>query len=286
MPLALDDPTSAAPLSRSPWIALLTRMAEETELDCSVRLAGDVLPVPLGGCRLVVEMLADALHARYFRFPADPHLAPRPAKRRSGGNACVRLGDALTPEFLGRSGWEFAYRIEDGAPVFAVTAGDLDGRPTASCFLDLAPAIAPEVFGRLVTALDGYGLGFRAELRGDPGVPERTGSVVVTVARSDAAALARVALRMRQRSPFAFGRSVPAFTRPLAPGIAIADEPGTGTDFGRHRCRLVAAGLVGADPGAGPGERRAAVLRALTDASLDPAALHLNPGNPEFDLRR
>jgi len=285
MPLALDDPPPAAPLSRSPWIALLTRMAEETELDCSVRLAGDVLPVPHEGCRLVVATLADALHARYFRFPADPHLPPRPAKRRSGGAVCVRLGEALTPEFLGRSGWEFAYRAEGGVPVFVLTAGDLDG-PTASCFLDLAPAVAPEVFGRLVTALDGYGLGFRAELRGEPGVPERTGSVVVTVARSDAAALARVALRMRQRSPFVFGRSVPAFTRPLAPGIAIADEPGTGADFGRHRCRLVATGLVAAGSGAAPGERRAAVLRALTDASLDPAALHLNPGNPEFDLRR
>ena len=46
------------------------------------------------------------------------------------------------------------------------------------------------------------------------------------------------------------------------------------------------AGLVAAGAGAGAGERRAAVLRALTDASLDPAALHLNPGNPEFDLRR
>jgi hypothetical protein len=286
MPLALADHPPAASLSRSPWIGLLTRMAEETELDGLVRVAGDVLPVPHGGSRLVVATLADALHARYFRFSADPHLTLGPAKRHSGGIACMRLGDALTPEFLGRSGWDFAYRIEGGAAVFVVTAGGLDGRPTASCFLDLAPAIAPEVFGRLVTALDGYGLGFRAELRGDPGMPERIGSVVITVARTDATALARVALRMRQRSPFVFGRSVPAFTRPLAPGVAIADEPGTGTDFGRHRCRLVATGLVFAVAGAGPGERRAAVLRALTDASLDPAALHLNPGNPEFDLRR
>ena len=28
----------------------------------------------------------------------------------------------------------------------------------------------------------------------------------------------------------------------------------------------------------------AAVLEALTDACLDPVALHLNPGNPEFRL--
>ena len=122
MPLALADHPQAASLSRSPWIGLLTRMAEETELDGLVRVAGDVLPVPHGGSRLVVATLADALHARYFRFSADPHLTPGPAKRHSGGIACMRLGDALTPEFLGRSGWEFAYRTEGGIPLFVVTA--------------------------------------------------------------------------------------------------------------------------------------------------------------------
>jgi hypothetical protein len=89
---------------------------------------------------------------------------------------------------------------------------------------------------------------------------------------------------MRQRSPFVFGQAVPAFTRPLAPGIGLADEPREGRDVGRHRFRLVAAGLVATGPHTGPGERRAAVVRALTDAGLDPAALHLNPGNPEFDV--
>jgi len=282
MPVAVKEPPPAG-LSRSPWIALLARIADEVELDGSVRVAGELLPLPRGGRRLVADSLADALYARYFRFPAGPHLAPRPAKHRRGGDACLRLADALPPEFLGRDGWTFAYRTESGVPHFAVTAGERTAE-RASCFLDLAPAIAPEVFGRLVTALDGYGLGFRAELRGDPGFPERIGSVIVTVARTDAPALARVALRLRQRSPFVFGGSVPAFTRLLAPGIAIADEPGDGTDVGRHRCRVVAAGLVAAGPGAGPGERRAAILQALTDACLDPAALHLNPGNPEFRL--
>jgi hypothetical protein len=77
---------------------------------------------------------------------------------------------------------------------------------------------------------------------------------------------------------------VPAFTRALAPGIGLADSPvGTG-DVGQDRFRLVAAGIVAAGHDAGPEARRAAVLRALTDACLDPAALHLNPGNPEFRL--
>jgi hypothetical protein len=266
MPLALDEPPPAAPLSRSPWIALLHRIAEETEFDGAV--AGET----------AVATLADALHARWVLPPGTP-LAGRPAKPRGGGDTCTRLADALHPEFLGRVGWTFAYRTHHGVPVFAVTAGRLPARATASCFLDLVPAIAPEVFGRLVSALDGYGIAFRAELQSDV-----QGSVVITVTRRDAPALARVALRMRDRSPFVFGSSVPAFTRVVAPGIALADEPDDGTDFGRHRCRVIATGLVSAGPGAGPAARRAAALRALTDACLDPAALHLNPGNPEFRL--
>ena len=72
----------------------------------------------------------------------------------------------------------------------------------------------------------------------------------------------------------------------VGPGIALADEPRAGGGFGRERCRVLATGLVTAGPGAGPDERRAAVLRSLTDACLDPAALHLDPGNPDFELER
>ena len=94
--------------------------------------------------------------------------------------------------------------------------------------------------------------------------------------------MARVALRMRQRAPLLFGTAVPTFTREVAPGIALADEPGDGTPFARHRCRLLASALVRAGHGAGPDQRRAAVLLALTSAGLDPATPHLNPGNAEF----
>jgi hypothetical protein len=267
-------------MSRSPWHALIARIAEETEFDGSVRIGGELLPVSRS-CRLMVEALADALYVRYFHGPATPYLATRPPGRRGGGDACLRLAEALDRRFLGRDGWTLSYRTESGVPVFVVTTGSLD-RSAASCFLELSPAIAPEVFGRMVAALDGYDLGFRAELRGHAAFPERIGSVVVTVSRADAPALARVALRMRERSPFVFGQTVPAFTRPLAPGIGLADQPQQARDVGRHRFHLVATGLVAAGPHAGPDQRRAAVLRALTDASLDPDALHLNPGSPEF----
>jgi hypothetical protein len=171
--------------------------------------------------------------------------------------------------------------VADGVPFFEVATADVGG-PTASCFLHLQPGTAPDVFARVVTTLDGYGLGFRAELAGDPAACRRADTAVVTVLRDDIPAVARVAQRLRERAPFALAPSVPAFTRRIAPGVALADQPGGGAPFGRHRCRLVAAGLVAAGHGAGPGTRRAAVLSALGAAGLDPAAPHLDPGNPEF----
>jgi hypothetical protein len=250
-----DDPPPAACPAGGPWGDLIDRIAEETELGGAVGVADGPIPVPA-----------------------------HPASCPDGAEACTRLVAGLRPRFLGRDGWTFSYRREAGAPVFVVTAGGGPGRAAAGCFLDLTPGIAPEAFARLITTLDGYGLGFRAELRGDPAASDRVGPAVVTVARPHVTAVARVALRMRERCPLLFGSSVAAFTRPVAPGIGLADEPPDGTGFARHRARLIATGLLAAGPGAGPVERRTAVRRALTAAGLDLTALHLNPGSPEFAI--
>ncbi|TFV87179.1 T3SS effector HopA1 family protein [Blastococcus sp. CT_GayMR16] len=284
MPLALDFPAPAGPMTAVPALDLLARITEETDLDDGVRVAGDLVAVPRGPGRLMTTALADALHARYFRGIARASGAESPGGRR-GDAFCRRLADALRPDFLRRDGWRFSYRTAAGVPSFVITVGAA-APDRASCFLHLQPSTAPEVFARLVTALDGYGVGFRAELAGDPAACAPSDTAVVTVARSDASALARVALRVHQRSPFVLAAAVPGFTRQLAPGIALADEPGTGTPFGRHRCRLVAAGIVAAGHGAGPAARRESVLRTLSAACLDPVALHLNPGACDVDLSR
>jgi hypothetical protein len=283
MSAALAFPTPGAPMSRVPALDVLARIAEETDLGDGVRIGGELVPISTCHDRLVTTALADALHVRYFR---GEHLSPAggtPAGGRRGGDFCRRLGETLQPYLLRRDGWRFSYRTTDGVPSFVVAAGTVDGE-AASCFLHLQPGTAPDLFARVVTALDGYGLGFRAELAGDHDACLRSDAAVITVGRDDVPALARVALRLGERAPFALAPSVPAFTRQIAPGVALADQPGHGTSFGRHRCRLVAAGLVAAGHGAGPADRRAAVLEALHSAGLEPAALHLNQGNADFRL--
>jgi hypothetical protein len=285
VPLTLTGSTPAPALHRAPWAALLTRIAEETELGPGgVHVAGRQLPVR-DGRRLLTTVLTDALHEQYFLAARASGAEPPRVRGRRGKEFFGRLADALGPQFLGSTGWRLAYRTASGTPFFVVTGSAVRGGHTAaSCFLDLHAGTAPEVFARLVTTLEGYGLGFDARLAGDPAACGRADSAVVTVARGELPIVARIGLRLRERLPFAFGSRVPAFTRPVTPGIALADEPRSGGDFGRERCRVIANGLAMAAPGAGAAERRAAVLRSLTDACLDPAALHLEPGNPEFEL--
>lgn len=281
---------SAAPMSRVPSLDVLTRIAEETELGDGVRVGGELVPITADHDRLVTTALTDALHSRYFQgLPApEVHAAARtfragsPAIGRRGGDFCRRLADTLQPYLFRRDGWRFAYRTSNGVPTFAVGTGAQISGAAASCFLHLHGGTAPDVFARVLTTLDGYGLAFHAELAGDPEACLRTDAAVVTVRRHDLPAVARAAVRLGERAPFALEPAVPAFTRQIAPGIAVADRPGA--PFGRHRCRLVASGLVAAGRGADAAARRAAALTALTAAGLDPAALHLEPGRPEFRI--
>jgi HopA1 effector protein family len=282
MSTALAFPTPDGPMSRVPSLEVLARSSEETELGDGVRIAGELVPITARHDRLVTTALTDAIHARYFRGDPGTSGTESPRHGRRGRDFCRRLADTLQPYLFRRDAWRFSYRTTDGVPWFVVAAGSAVDGDAASCFLHLRPGTAPDLFARVVTTLDGYGLDFRAELGGDPDACRRTDAAVLTVRRDDIPAVARAALRLGERAPFGLAPAVPAFTRRIAPGVALADHPGPGTSFGRHRSRLIAAGLVAAGRGAGPAHRRAAVLASLTTAGLHPAALHLNPGNPDF----
>lgn len=39
-------------------------------------------------------------------------------------------------------------------------------------------------------------------------------------------------------------QGTPVFTRTLAPGLGLAEDPGQGDSFGQHRCRLLADGII------------------------------------------
>jgi hypothetical protein len=77
--------------------------------------------------------------------------------------------------------------------------------------------------------------------------------------------------------------ATPMFTRRLAPGLAMAEDPGDGQSFGQHRCSLVAKALQQAyEEGLeSVQERAAAIMRGFTRQGLDAARPWLNPGSAD-----
>ncbi|HEY0510855.1 MAG TPA: T3SS effector HopA1 family protein [Thermoanaerobaculia bacterium] len=142
---------------------------------------------------------------------------------------------------------------------------------------------AVELVRHLTAWLNRHEVPYRMKCLSDPAFYDRTDSAVLYVARRwfqiAAAAVADLPAAVADRlRPVA-----PLFSRPLRPGVGLAEDPGNGESFGMHRCRLLAEGLAEAWRRGGPGPLEAVRAR-FARAGLSLAALHLNPGSMDFDL--
>jgi hypothetical protein len=105
---------------------------------------------------------------------------------------------------------------------------------------------------------------------------------VLYVARRHWPIAAELSMAARERIAGGMGIETPLFTRALAPGLALAEDPGTAESFGSHRCRLVAEGVWRAWRGGAtsPDARLAAVEDAFREGGVDPERPWLAAGSP------
>ncbi len=77
--------------------------------------------------------------------------------------------------------------------------------------------------------------------------------------------------------------SIPVFTKRLALGIGLAEDPGQGESFGFHRCHLLAEGLVRAyEQGfSRPTDRLAAIEAQFAEVGISLETPYLNPGSQD-----
>ena len=94
----------------------------------------------------------------------------------------------------------------------------------------------------------------------------------------------RLLPRIHRHNAAELGSDGPPLTKPLAPGLNLAEDPGGGASFGMHRCRILARAVreLRFRPGADVFEE---VSRQFSAAGLRLDAPFLNPGSQDlYDL--
>jgi hypothetical protein len=133
---------------------------------------------------------------------------------------------------------------------------------------------------RLVTAA---GFGARLKVANHPALYDRCDAGVVYLPRADALAAGDMVRELHAAVAPHLGPGLPAFTRRLAAGVGLAEDPGGAQSFGQSRCNFLADGLVwAAEQGIVKlGARVDAVRERMSEAGLDPDAPYLNPGSTD-----
>lgn len=154
---------------------------------------------------------------------------------------------------------------------------------TARLYWNLKAKGAPHFLAVISQLLNDAGIPFRAKVLSNPGDYQRADSAVVYLEKRDFPR-ARPLLRSAHAEVcYAIRSDVPLFTKRLAQGLAVAEDPGNGLSFGEDRCRLLARALHSAHltGHANARSRKNAVDFAFRERGLDSEFPFLSPGSSE-----
>ncbi|MEZ4237706.1 MAG: T3SS effector HopA1 family protein [Myxococcota bacterium] len=209
-------------------------------------------------------------------FLSDGDIAGRDA---AGGTVAVRFPNDRPYASPG-----FYTAIGDGGPTTP------EAGPLVRVYFDVLPAHAPALLSALTSTLGASLSRFSVKLLNNPRWYTRPDAAVAWLLREEYPRARPVLGDIVRTLGDRIGERTPALARPVARGVAVAEEP-TGDpsrphppSFGFHRCDLVATGLARAfAAGAADADARHAwILRELVAAGLDPARPWLNPGSADF----
>lgn len=133
------------------------------------------------------------------------------------------------------------------APGFYTALGDAVPRPNDAIvrvYWNVEAGGAARLVTALTRSLNEHGVPFRFKIANHSAAFGRCDAAVLYARRADAARLWGLLGAIRRDLRSRLGVAVPAFTKAIAPGVAVAEDPARGESFGMHRCRIVAGALV------------------------------------------
>ncbi len=170
-------------------------------------------------------------------------------------------------------------------PGFYMALGDIAlperGEPVVRFYWNLSPQGAPALVRELTVRLNRGGVAFRLKVLDDERAFTRCDAGVLYTRAADYRRVAHHVAATYAELLESVKPATPAFARQLAPGLSLAEDPGTGESFGVHRCTLVAEGLIrAAESGAGGGDDRLSfVVERFEQERVSLDQPHLNPGS-------
>jgi HopA1 effector protein family len=145
-------------------------------------------------------------------------------------------------------------------------------------YFNFTPDAAIEINRKLTSALNRQNIPFQLAILHNPALFARYDAGTLELAQSDYQSVQPVFAGIYQTYQAAFSPNIPLFSKQLAPGLGLVEVPESDT-FGRHRCQILATGLVRASERGhnSTTEKLTTVCRELENAGIDLTQPYLNP---------
>jgi hypothetical protein len=221
--------------------------------------------------------------------------------RRGGLELWARPEDCLVPEGSTISpGMQVRLRFPKEylsiSPGFYMMSGDEplnqeDPQTLVRMYWNLTAESAVPFVRNATSLLNQTHLPFRLKVLNDPARFTRCDAAVLYIMKSDYEAAAELMEKVYPEVAVSLRERTPAFTKPLAPGVGLAEDPGhRGESFGLHRCQLLAEGMVLAHEQGKKSisERMQTVADRFAEHGISLETPFLNPGSSDdysFQLR-
>jgi hypothetical protein len=173
----------------------------------------------------------------------DYHLQPSQQAAEIGEMVAIHL-----PRNLVEQGFYIAVG-NAGTPPSITDAISSSDRQLLSLSFNLVPEGAIALMRTLTQQLNLLGLPFTFKVAYDPSDYDRYDAGLLTIETSSYVAIQNILQAAYKDHQAQFKAEVPLFRKPLAPGLALAEEPNyhfthSQEDFGLHRCQIMANGLL------------------------------------------
>lgn len=263
---------------------------------CATRTQAEPTPLATGTPSPFVHTLSTANTGRGSREPGwmlnardngdlvverdGLRLWVRPEETLGINPATVAVGATLT--------LRFPKELMKLSPGFYMALGDAglsaNGIDLVRFYWNLRSQGAARLVGETTRRLNGAGIPFRFKVAISPDLYTRCDAGVLYVPKSQFRPVARIVRKVYAQVAADLKPRTPALTRHLAPGLGLAEEPGTGDSFGTHRCHLLADGLIrGFERGAeSTDERLDVVAERFSEDGISLDAPYLNPTSADI----